>query len=509
MLAIIFATSGCVRDKKPDQAFSFINDEMKFSFVQHDCVLRDGVFTDLSGNGNVGSEDLLLFLADFDLSCDEFSGIDVLGCTDDTACNYDSTATVDNGSCLQLDECGVCGGVGNSFACWDGSLVCSEADCAATPEFSPTVNMTLDNLTESGTSSLTYTMSQDNGESEILSSSIVSDGGSFNLSELALDDVIGSGTLSLSLFAGDFYIESDLTVSNITNGNYTVFNYVTASNSTTYSVGAIAGGFVISNTESGINIYTEVPEDEDYIAEAYYMSLTFDDIFVNPEGGPLTFTSTLTAELGDVDVQEFIFDIIPTAACGGIVSHDGYDYSTVQIGDQCWFAENCRYLPEASDFNTGSETVPYYYVYGYEGTDVAAAKATDNYETYGVLYNWPAVMTEGICPSDWHIPSDDEWTQLTDFLGGINVGGGKMKETGYDHWVPPNTGATNSSDFTGLPGGFRFSGGFFNIGYYGYWWSSTEVGSYSWLRLLSYYYETVLQGDYSQANGVSARCVRD
>jgi uncharacterized protein (TIGR02145 family) len=118
-------------------------------------------------------------------------------------------------------------------------------------------------------------------------------------------------------------------------------------------------------------------------------------------------------------------------------------------------------------------------------------------------------MTEGICPSDWHIPSDDEWTQLTDFLGGVSVGGGKMKETDYDHWIAPNTGATNSSDFTGLPGGFRFSGGFFNIGYYGYWWSSTEAGSYSWLRLLSYYYDTVLQVDYSQANGVSARCVRD
>ena len=147
------------------------------------------------------------------------------GCTDDTACNYDPAATFDDGShCIfiaagecdcdgnvpdecgicygdgipdgdcdcdghVLDECGVCGGGGNSFTCWDGSLVCSEADCADTPEFSPTVGMSLDNLTESGTSSLTYTMSQDNGESEIFSSSIVSDGGSFNLSGLAVGDV--------------------------------------------------------------------------------------------------------------------------------------------------------------------------------------------------------------------------------------------------------------------------------------------------------------------------------
>ena len=82
--------------------------------------------------------------------------------------------------------------------------------------------MTLDNLTESGTSTLTYTMSQDAMESEIFSSSVVSDGGSFNLSGLALDDVIGSGTLSLSLYAGDFDIESELVVTNINNGNYHV-----------------------------------------------------------------------------------------------------------------------------------------------------------------------------------------------------------------------------------------------------------------------------------------------
>jgi len=475
---------------------------------------------DYDGNSFIDISDLLGFLSTFGSSWDNVDVI--MGCTYSYAVEYNPLANVDDGSCTLyidcacvlngsslLDECGVCNGSGPSYACWDGALVCDESDCTAFPEFSPTVNIMLADFMGESASSLTYTMSQDNGESEIFSSSVVSDLGSFNLSGLLVGDVIGSGILYLELYAGNFYITSNLVVSNINNGYYTVFNYVTASTSPAYSVGDVAGGFVISNTESGINIYTEVPEDEDYIAEAYYLSLTFDDLFVNPEGGPLTFTSTLTAELGDVDVQEFIFDIIPIAACGNLVSHDGYDYSTVQIGDQCWFAENCRYLPEASDFNTGSETVPYYYVYGYEGTDVAAAKATDNYETYGVLYNWPAVMTEGICPSDWHIPSDDEWTQLTDFLGGVSVGGGKMKEAGYDHWISPNTGATNSSDFTGLPGGFRYSGGFFNIGYYGYWWSSTEAGSYSWLRLLSYYYDTVLQGDYSQANGVSARCVRD
>ena len=195
--------------------------------------------------------------------------------------------------------------------------------------------------------------------------------------------------------------------------------------------------------------------------------------------------------------------------CGDLVSHEGYDYSTVQIGDQCWFSENCRYLPEVSPSSEGSETDPYYYVYDYEGTNVGAAVSTSNYDTYGVLYNWPAVMTEGICPSGWHIPSDGEFTQLTDFLGGESVAGGKMKEAGYDHWNSPNTGATNSSGWTGLPGGYRYSGGFDYYGDDGLWWCASEPGSSSWLRTLYYNYDLVYRGNYNRGNGFSARCVRD
>ena len=91
-------------------------------------------------------------------------------------------------------------------------------------------------------------------------------------------------------------------------------------------------------------------------------------------------------------------------SCGDLVAHEGYNYSTVQIGDQCWFSENCRYLPSVSPSSASSTSTPYYYVHGYEGTDVTAAQATSNYATYGVLYNWPAVMTEDVCPSGWHIP---------------------------------------------------------------------------------------------------------
>ena len=191
-----------------------------------------------------------------------------------------------------------------------------------------------------------------------------------------------------------------------------------------------------------------------------------------------------------------------SAACGDLVSHEGYDYSTVQIGEQCWFAENCRYLPEVSPSSVDSDTDPYYYVHGYEGTDVEEAMATANYETYGVLYNLPAVMTEGICPSGWHIPSDEEFTQLTDFLGGESVAGGKMKDDVL--W-----NGSNSSGWTGLPGGYRFSGGVNYIGVHGYWWSASESGSYSWRRVLNYNYDVVDRHSVSRGYGFSARCVRD
>ena len=186
------------------------------------------------------------------------------------------------------------------------------------------------------------------------------------------------------------------------------------------------------------------------------------------------------------------------------VTHQGYEYDIVEIGDQCWFAENCRYLPEVSPSSAGSPISPYYYVYGYEGSDVEEAKATSNYETYGVLYNWPAVMTEGLCPSGWHIPSDGEFTQLTDFLG--EDAGYEMKST--TGWNDGGNGS-NSSGFTGLPGGYRYSGGFYHFGYYGFWWSASESGSNSWDRGLSNGDGSVSRYGSSRDYGFSARCVRD
>jgi uncharacterized protein (TIGR02145 family) len=205
--------------------------------------------------------------------------------------------------------------------------------------------------------------------------------------------------------------------------------------------------------------------------------------------------------------------------------HDGHVYKWIKIGSQIWMQENLAFLPSVSPSVNGSDLDPYYYVYDYEETSVSSAKATENYATYGVLYNWPAAMNgasssslnpsevQGVCPCGWHLPSYSEWNELCELLGGVYVAGGKLKETGLEHWDSPNEGATNETGFTALPGGWRlFDGPFGGIGSYGLWWSSTEFSAGS-----SAAWGWVTFKDNSQTGGenvpkrygFSVRCVKD
>ena len=154
---------------------------------------------------------------------------------------------------------------------------------------------------------------------------------------------------------------------------------------------------------------------------------------------------------------------------------DGNIYQTVTIGTQVWLVENLKatkyndgtVIPLVTD-NTGwiILTIPAYCWYD---NDIA------NKDTYGALYNWYTVQTRKLCPTGWHVPTDVEWTTLTTFLGGESVAGGKLKEAGTAHWTSPNTGATNESGFTALPGGFRGAQGtFYYIGHWGEYWTSTS-----------------------------------
>ena len=190
---------------------------------------------------------------------------------------------------------------------------------------------------------------------------------------------------------------------------------------------------------------------------------------------------------------------------------DGNVYNTVTIGTQCWMAENLKTskykdgvaIPTGlSNTDWQNATTGAYVIYN----DDAA-----NNTTYGKLYNWYAVNTGKLAPAGWHVPTDAEWTTLTTFLGGESVAGDKMKSTS-SLWTP-YTGIvnTNSSGFSGLPGGYRnYDGTYYTIGDAGTWWSSTEYDTTSaWGRYLSYIGSSAYRYGPSKAGGFSVRCVKD
>jgi uncharacterized protein (TIGR02145 family) len=234
-----------------------------------------------------------------------------------------------------------------------------------------------------------------------------------------------------------------------------------------------------------------------------------------------------TNTVGTVYGNEVSFTTAMFPACLGVTdTRDGRFYQAVQIGNQCWMTENLKYLPAVFPDDSSSTTLPRYYVYNYQGTSVNDAIATTNYATYGVLYNWAAVMAgtsssitnpsnvQGVCPAGWHVPSDAEWTQLTNFLGDVDEAGGKLKEIGFTHWNSPNKGATNETGFTALPGGI-YNGSSLNfnsLATYGYWWTSTQYpysSSSSWRRYMSSGASNVNVNNNYKHWGFSVRCLID
>ncbi|MBL7976595.1 MAG: hypothetical protein JNJ85_16875 [Candidatus Kapabacteria bacterium] len=187
---------------------------------------------------------------------------------------------------------------------------------------------------------------------------------------------------------------------------------------------------------------------------------------------------------------------------------DGKVYETVTIGTQVWMAENLAYLPSVVPSGTGSDTIPYYYVYDYNGTNVKEAKESLNYSVYGVLYNWKAATIS--CPPGWHLPTNAEWQQLDNFLGGV---GGKLKQTGTALWKSPNTGATNESGFSALPGGYRVKQDdwFFDMGNNCYFWSASEQNQYyAFYNQLNYSLGGFITASKEvKEMGYSVRCIKD
>ena len=203
-----------------------------------------------------------------------------------------------------------------------------------------------------------------------------------------------------------------------------------------------------------------------------------------------------------------------------ITDIDGNEYHTVTIGTQVWMIENLKTtkyrngdligtsIPATLDIS--SESSPkYQWAYNEEESKVA---------TYGRLYTWYAVTeSRNVCPTGWHVPAKDELTTLTTYLGGGGatpeyVAAAKLKEKGTAHWESPNTGATNESGFTALPGGFRYTEGLFSyLGKTSVLWSSSETDAdYACSYFLEYDLANYGMSCYSQKKqGYSVRCVRD
>jgi uncharacterized protein (TIGR02145 family) len=217
-------------------------------------------------------------------------------------------------------------------------------------------------------------------------------------------------------------------------------------------------------------------------------------------------------------VKDLLFN--PSITYGSVSDMESNVYKTVTIGNQTWLAENLK----STKFNDGT-AIPLVEgdstwadlnsaAYCWYNNDARTYKAA-----YGALYNWYVIDAESngnknVCPAGWHVPSDAEWTVLTDYLGGLSVAAGKMKEAGIDHWKSPNTGATNESGFTSVPAGVRNynNGTFDRLGVSNDIRSSTQSGvTGSWKRGL--YYQSINLYDNNGFNnlqyGLSIRCLKD
>jgi len=211
-----------------------------------------------------------------------------------------------------------------------------------------------------------------------------------------------------------------------------------------------------------------------------------------------------------------------SSAAGGVVSDiDNNVYNTVKIGTQIWMAENLK----TTKYNDGTAipniTDNTAWLALTTGAYCDYSNTPANSTTYGRLYNWYAIDNnaatkvasnggKNVCPTGWHVPTYLEWIELTNYLGGLSVAGGKLKETGTTHWASPNTDATNETGFTALPGGCREEYITFGyVGSHGYWWTPSEDGEDADKLSMKSDLGNV-SGDSSKKQwGYSVRCVRD
>ncbi len=203
-----------------------------------------------------------------------------------------------------------------------------------------------------------------------------------------------------------------------------------------------------------------------------------------------------------------------TGETGTVTDIDGNVYSTIGIGGQIWMAQNLKaarfrngeVVPEISD-NSGWQSTIYAARCSYNN-DISVSSE------YGYMYNWHAVSdTRKLAPEGWHVPTDDEWDTLINWLGGPDSAGVKLKEAGFGHWAAPNEGATNESGFSAYPGGWRINmGNFYDLNTRGYWWTiSNDYLPSTMATAYAMYNDSVKVEDLAVITnfGLYVRCVKD
>ncbi|MDX9694683.1 MAG: FISUMP domain-containing protein [Bacteroidales bacterium] len=220
----------------------------------------------------------------------------------------------------------------------------------------------------------------------------------------------------------------------------------------------------------------------------------------------------------DSIIKTNLIEVIDTL----VTDYDGNVYPVVRIGNQFWMAENLKttHYADGTPISNGTGvgdtegdyTSKYYFAYNDD---------ENNVDTYGRLYSWPAIVNgegvnegalygvQGVCPDNWIVPSKVQWLVLINYLGGVEIAGGKLKSTGYDYWNYPNAGASNESGFNALPGGLRAFTYFNGLNVKAFFGSS--ISDYSSTFSLELIYNDVIadDNDFSFKNrGVSVRCIK-
>lgn len=230
----------------------------------------------------------------------------------------------------------------------------------------------------------------------------------------------------------------------------------------------------------------------------------------SPAAGLVVYQTDLASGIYYFTGTQWV-NLIDSEMTSGCTDYEGTVYPTFRIGNMEWMAENLRVY----HYNNGDQIDNVVDNTAWSNLTTGAwvwyNNDYQNYGDYGNLYNWYAVMdSRKICPAGWHVPSDAEWIALSNAIGGDYFSGGKLKSVS-GLWNTPNTGATNSSGFSGLPGGLRVeTGSYMNAGHSGYWWTTHEVStSFARYRYMVYNSKGLGTNHYYKTWGLHVRCVRD